>query len=69
MYYLINNDSDLSLAQQIAVCDTFHNVANAQRHADRLKAKTGQNWEILEIKSVYTTQTLDEALAQTEAAE
>ena len=61
MFYLINTESDLSLAEQIAVCDTFTGIASAQRQADNLKAKTGQNWEILQIRSVYTTQTFDEA--------
>jgi hypothetical protein len=60
MYYLINNDSQLSLAHQIAQCDTFHNIANAMRVADLRKKKTGDNWEVIQIKSVYTTQTLHE---------
>jgi hypothetical protein len=61
MYYLINNNSDLSLGQQIAQCDTFHNLATAKKVADRRKEKTGNNWELLEIKTAYTTQTFDEA--------
>lgn len=61
MYYLINIDSDLSLAQQIANCDSFWNLATAKKAADLRKDKTGDNWEVLEIKSVYTTQTFDEA--------
>jgi hypothetical protein len=61
MYYLINIDSPLSLAQQIAVCDTFHNLSTARKVADRRKADTGQNWELLEITTAYTTQTFDEA--------
>ena len=61
MYYLINTSSDASLAEQIACCETFLNIANAQRRADGLKALTGNNWEILQIKSVYSTQTFDEA--------
>ena len=69
MFYLINNDSLLSLADQIAQCNTFHNIANATRAADRMKAKTGDNYEIIKISSVYTTQTLDEAMANMESAD
>ena len=29
--------------------------------ADRCKAETGDNWCVIQITSVYTTQTLDEA--------
>jgi hypothetical protein len=61
MFYLINNDSELSFAQQIAICDTFHNIEPATRAADRKKEKTGQNWEVVAIRTVYTTQTFDEA--------
>jgi hypothetical protein len=62
MYYLINNDSQLTIAQQIGdTHDILHNVHNAMRRADALKAQTGDNWEVIQIKSVYTTQTLDEA--------
>ena len=61
MYYLINNNNDLSLGQQIAICDTFHNLATAKKVADLRKDKTGDNWEVLEIKTAYMTQTFDEA--------
>ena len=61
MFYLINNDSELSISQQIATCDTFVNVASAMRSANVKKKMTGKNWEVLEIRSVFTTQTLDEA--------
>ena len=61
MYYLINNDSDLSLAEQIALCDTTLYLKTAQSWADSRKAKTGENWSVIKIGSVYTTQTFDEA--------
>jgi hypothetical protein len=61
MYYLINNDSDLSIGQQIAQCDTYYNLSTAKKVADLRKNKTGDNWEVIQIASVYTTQTLDEA--------
>ena len=61
MYYLINNDSPLSLAEQIALCDTTLYLKTATDWADRRKAQTGDNWCVVQITSVYTTQTLDEA--------
>ena len=61
MYYLINNDSPLSLAEQIALCDTTLYLKTATDWADRRKAQTGDNWCVIQITSVYTTQTLDEA--------
>lgn len=53
MYYLINNDSDLSFAQQIAICDTFHNLPSAIRHAKLRSEATGQSWEVVELRSVF----------------
>jgi hypothetical protein len=64
MYYLINNDSKLSFAQQIAIADTFVWISQAKQQADRRKAKTGENWEVVKMESVYTTQTLDEAMSK-----
>jgi len=62
MYYLINNDSQLTIAQQIGdTHDAIVNRGNAISRADSLKAQTGDNWEVIQITSVYTTQTLDEA--------
>jgi hypothetical protein len=62
MYYLINDDSALSFAQQIAICDTFHWLGAAMKTADARKEKTGQNWSVIKLESVYTTQTLHEAM-------
>jgi hypothetical protein len=61
MYYLINNSSALGLGQQIALADTTLYLKTAKEWADRRKAKTGDNWEVIKIESVYTTQTIDEA--------
>lgn len=61
MYYLINNDSQLSLAEQIALCDTFLHLKTAKEVADLRKSKTGDNWEVVEIRTAYMTQTFDEA--------
>ena len=61
MYYHINNDSLLSFAEQIAQCDCYSYLSHAKEVADRRKAKTGDNWEVIQTTSVYTTQTLGEA--------
>ena len=61
MFYLINIDSELSLAQRIALCDTTLYLKTATDWADRRKAKTGKNWCVIKIGEVYNTQTLDEA--------
>lgn len=53
MYYLIDNDSDLSFAQQIAIADTFIWFDAAKREADRRTAKTGHRWCVIKIESVY----------------
>ena len=61
MYYLINLDSPLSLAEQIALCDTTLYPKTAKEWADRRKADTGKNWCVIKIGEVYNTQTFDEA--------
>jgi hypothetical protein len=57
MYYLINNDSDLSFAQQIAIADTYCWLSQAKQQADRRTANTGDRWCVVKIEEVYTTQT------------
>jgi hypothetical protein len=56
MYYLIDNDSDLSFAQQIAIADTFCWLSQAQQQADRRTAKTGNRWVVVKIEEVYAPQ-------------
>ncbi len=53
MYYLIDNDSDLSFAQQIAIADTFCWLSQAKQQADRRTANTGHRWCVIKIESVY----------------
>lgn len=53
MYYLIDNDSDLSFAQQIAIADTFCWLSQAQQQADRRTARTGHQWAVVKIEQVY----------------
>jgi hypothetical protein len=55
MYYLINNDSPLSFAQQIAIADTFIYEDSAIRTAKRRQEQTGQTWEVVKIACVYNT--------------
>ena len=56
MYYLINNDSDLSFAQQIAIADTYCGLSQAKQQADRRTAATGDSWVVVKIEEVYAPQ-------------
>jgi|TARA_R110002126_G_scaffold101185_5_gene233125 hypothetical protein len=56
MYYLINNDSDLSFAQQIAIADTYCWLSQAKQQADRRTAATGDSWVVVKIEEVYAPQ-------------
>ena len=55
MYYLIDNDSDLSFAQQIATADTFSWLSQATQQAERRTDNTGHSWAVVKIDEVYTT--------------
>jgi hypothetical protein len=56
MYYLINNDSDMSFAQQIAIADTYCWLSQAKQQADRRTANTGDRWVVVKIEEVYAPQ-------------
>jgi hypothetical protein len=56
MYYIINNDSDLSFAQQIAIADTYCWLSQAKQQADRRTANTGDRWVVVKIEEVYAPQ-------------
>jgi hypothetical protein len=56
MFYLINNDSDLSFAQQIAIADTYCWLSQAKQQADRRTANTGDRWVVVKIEEVYAPQ-------------
>ncbi len=56
MYYLINNDSDLSFAQQIAIADTYCWLSQAKQQADRRTSTTGHRWVVVKIEEVYAPQ-------------
>jgi hypothetical protein len=64
LFYLINTASDLTFSEQIAIADTTVYLKTAQGWADSRKAQTGDDWEVVQIKGVYTTQTLDEAMEE-----
>jgi hypothetical protein len=53
MYYLINNDSDLSFSEQIAIADTFCWFSQAKQQADRRTERTGDHWVVVKIEEVY----------------
>ena len=56
MYYLINNDSDMSFAQQIAIADTYCWLSQAKQQADCRTANTGDRWVVVKIEEVYAPQ-------------
>jgi hypothetical protein len=56
MYYLINNDSDLSFSQQIAIADTYCWLAQAKQQADRRTSTTGDRWVVVKIEEIYAPQ-------------
>ena len=56
MYYLIDNDSDLTFAQQIAIADTYCWLSQAKQQADRRTAATGHSWVVVKIEEVYAPQ-------------
>jgi hypothetical protein len=53
MYYLINNDSDVSFAQQIAIADTYCWLSQAKQQAERRTDATGDSWVVVKIEEVY----------------
>jgi hypothetical protein len=53
MYYLINNDSDLTFAQQIAIADTYAWLSQAKQQADRRTANSGDRWVVVKIEEIY----------------
>jgi hypothetical protein len=58
MYYLINNDSDLSFSQQIAIADTYCWLSQAMEQADRRTANTGHSWVVVKIEEIYAPQNI-----------
>ena len=56
MFYVVPKDR--SIISNEATTETLY---EAQWLADNLKTETGQNYDIIEMKRVWTTQTLDEA--------
>jgi hypothetical protein len=60
MFYVIPMD-----AEEFTVGEfhpSFTSFLAAREYAENLKKETGENYVIHQISSVYTTQTLDEAL-------
>ena len=62
MFYVIPMD-----AEEFTVGSfnpSFRKFTDAREHAESLKRETGENYVIHQISSVYTTQTLAEALKE-----
>lgn len=62
MYYVIPTDSRIDIAAQYGACKTFESLVVAKDYAETQKAKHGINFDIVEVKHVYTTQGLFEVL-------
>lgn len=61
MYYtLINNDSDMSFSDQIAIADVYFWLSTAKSQADSRNARTGDSWAVVKIETVYTAETAKE---------
>jgi hypothetical protein len=60
MFYLIESNKSLVL-DSLNVSSSFD---DAKALAEERKANTGINWEVVQVRVVYTTQTFDEVCAE-----
>jgi hypothetical protein len=56
MYYVVPKDRSI-----IKSLKTFETLYVARRFAENMKAETGENYDVVRMDRVWTTQTLDEA--------
>jgi hypothetical protein len=56
MYYVVPKDQ--SIARSVGKLETLY---EARKSAEAIKAQTGNNYDIIRMERVYTTQTFDEA--------
>jgi len=56
MYYVVPKDR--SIISHVATSETLH---EAKKYAESRKVETGDNFDIVRMERVWTTQTLDEA--------
>jgi hypothetical protein len=57
MYYVVRSDEGLE-----NYAFTFDNIKDAKESAMRLKRLLGHQYSIIKVETVWTTQTLDEAM-------
>ena len=62
MFYVIPTEANQFTVGMFS--KSFTNFHAAREHADKRKQETGYNYTVHEINSVYTTQTLDEAMKE-----
>jgi hypothetical protein len=53
MYYLIDNDSDLSFSKQMETADAFIWLETAINIANKRCEDTGHSWDVVKEKTVY----------------
>ena len=56
MYYVVPKDRSI-----IKSLKTFETLYEARQFAEATKAQTGENYDLIRMERVWTTQTLDEA--------
>lgn len=57
MYYVVRKGEDLTNYHS-----SFHSQGEARDYAERLKESYGHNYDVILVSTVWTTQTLDEAM-------
>lgn len=56
MYYVVPKDRSI-----VKSLKSFETLYDARRFADATKGETGENYDVIRMDRVWTTQTLDEA--------
>lgn len=57
MYYVTKNGEGL-----LNYHSRFNDLSKAREYAENLKATYGHNYDVIRVETVWTTQTLDEAM-------
>lgn len=60
MYYVVKKNEEL-----VDYHAKFHRESEAREYAENLKEMFGHNYDIIKVATVWTTQTLDEAMRKT----
>ena len=58
MFYVVKRGEGLFNKYHAA----FHDQSPARNYAENLKAYLGHNYDVVKVETVWTTQTLDEAM-------